>query len=154
MNYDPNNLWPTDIFNNSKSPHLGFSESVKIFWFQMKQKNQQNCPLNSVKQNVIEGENWCQWGRKRDILIFHSGLNNLFPSFYPRAVLVTSFITYHSCGVLLHQWYKFYSNHPFYCCFKSRFTFFSLNNKQVLKKKKSFSKDYSKMFSLILKQSG
>ena len=42
----------------------------------MKQKNPQNCQLNIVKQNASEGENWGQWGRKREILIFHSGLNN------------------------------------------------------------------------------
>ena len=45
------------FFTNYKSPHPGFSESVKVLGAQMKTPHK-IAIWNSVKQNVSEGENW------------------------------------------------------------------------------------------------
>ena len=51
------NFGPLIFVTNSKSPHPGFLESVKILGAQIK-KTIKIAICNSVKQNVIEGENW------------------------------------------------------------------------------------------------
>ena len=52
------NFGPLIFFTNSKSPHTGFSKSVKIIGAQMKKKTHIIAIWNSVKQNISEGENW------------------------------------------------------------------------------------------------
>ena len=51
------NFGPLIFVMDSKSPHPGFSESVKILGPKMKKKHL-IAIWNSVKQNVSEGENW------------------------------------------------------------------------------------------------
>ena len=112
------NFGSLTFVTNSKSPYQGFSESVKTIGAQMKNPSKLlfeivwSKSLVREKTGVSEGDNLF---KKK--IYFTLVWTFKFQTYYSKAALVTFFITYCGCGVLLHQYFKFCSNHPFFVAF-------------------------------------